>query len=49
MSLSIASNFYMPNIFPDSRMMSRLVSNKAKNDFIAFRTKYMNVSNEFSS
>ena len=49
MSLSLASNSYMFNIFPDSRMMSRLVSNKAKNEFIAFRTKYMNISNEFSS
>ena len=43
MSLSIVSNFYMSNIFPDSRMMSRLVSNKAKNEFIAFRKKYMNI------
>ena len=49
MSLSIASNSYMYNIFPDSRVMSRLVSNKAKNEFIAFRKKYMNISNEFSS
>jgi hypothetical protein len=47
MSLSIASNFYMSNIFPDSRVISRLKSNKAKNDFVAFRTKYMNISNEF--
>ena len=49
MSLSIAANFYMYNIFPDSRVMNRLVSKKAKNMFIAFRTKYMNISNEFSS
>jgi hypothetical protein len=49
MSLSIASNFYIQYIFPDSSVMSRLVSNKAKNEFIAFRTKYMNISNEFSS
>ena len=49
MSLSVASNFYMYNIFPDSRVISRLVSKKAKNEFIAFRTKYMNISNEFSS
>ena len=49
MSLSLASNLYMSNIFPDSSMMSRLKSNKAKNEFIAFRTKYMNISNEFSS
>ena len=47
MSLSVTSNFYMFNIFPESRVMSRLVSNKAKNEFIAFRTKYMNISNEF--
>ena len=47
MSLSLASNSFMYNIFPDSRVMSRLVSNKAKNAFIAFRTKYMNISNEF--
>ena len=45
MSLSIASNSYLYNIFSESRMMSRLVSNKAKNEFIAFRTKYMNISN----
>jgi hypothetical protein len=48
MSLSIASNFYIQYIFPDSSVMSRLVSNKAKNKFIAFRTKYMNISNNFS-
>mgnify|MGYP003428587492 CR=1 FL=1 len=49
MSLSVASNFYMYNIFPDSRVMSRLMSKKAKNEFISFRKKYMNISNEFSS
>ena len=49
MSLSVVSNFYLYNIFQDSRVMSKLVSNKAKNKFIAFRTKYMNISNEFSS
>jgi hypothetical protein len=49
MSLSVVSNFYMLNIFPDSSMMNRLKSNKAQNEFIAFRTKYMNISNEFSS
>ena len=48
MSLSIVSNFYIQYIFPDSSVMSRLVSNKAKNKFIAFRTKYMNISNNFS-
>ena len=49
MSLSVVSNFYLYNIFQDSRVMSRLVSKKAKNEFIAFRKKYMNISNEFSS
>jgi hypothetical protein len=49
MSLSIVSNFYMYNIFLDSRMMSRLMSKNAQNEFLAFRTKYMNISNEFSS
>ena len=49
MSLSVVSNFYLYNNFPDSRVMSRLVSNKAKKEFIAFRTKYMNISNEFLS
>ena len=48
MSLSVVSNFYMYNIFPDSRVMSRLMSKKAKNEFIAFRKKYLNISNEFS-
>ena len=43
MSLSVVTNFYMSNIFPDSRVISRLVSNKAKNEFIAFRKKYMNI------
>jgi hypothetical protein len=47
MSLSVASNFYIQYIFPDSSVMSRLVSNKAKNELIAFRTKYMNIPNEF--
>ena len=41
MSLSVVSNFYI-NIFQDSRVMSRLKNNKAKNEFIAFRKKYMN-------
>src|SRR5687768_12975110 len=36
MSLSVVSNFYMYNILLDSSMMSRLMSNKAKNEFIAF-------------
>ena len=49
MSLSVVSNSYMYNIFPDSRVMSRLMSKKAQNEFIAFRTKYMNISSEFSS
>jgi hypothetical protein len=49
MSLSVVSNFYMSNIFPESRVINRLESKKAKNEFIAFRTKYMNISNEFSS
>ena len=49
MSLSVTSNFYMYNIFPESRVMSKLMSKKAKNEFIAFRKKYMNISNEFSS
>ncbi len=30
MSLSVVSNSYLYNIFPDSRVMSRLVSKKAK-------------------
>ena len=49
MSLSLASNSYLYNIFQDSRVMSRLVSKKAKNEFIDFRSKYMNISNELSS
>ena len=48
MSLSVVTNFYI-NIFQNSRVMNRLVSNKAKNEFISFRKKYMNISNEFSS
>ena len=44
MSLSIASNFYIQYIFSDSRVMSRLVSNKEKNEFVTFRKKYMNIS-----
>ena len=47
MSLSIASNFFMYNVFSDSRVKSRLMSTKAKEEFIAFRTKYMNIPNEF--
>ena len=42
MSLSLASNFYI-NIFQDSRVMSKFRSKKAQNEFIAFRTKYMNI------
>jgi hypothetical protein len=48
MSLSIVSNFYIQYIFPDASIMSRLVSNKEKNEFVTFRKKYMNISNEFS-
>src|SRR5215204_1671094 len=40
MSLSITSNFYLSSIFTDSQVMSRLLSNKAKNKFIVFRKKY---------
>ena len=47
MSLSVASNSFMYNIFTDSRVKSRLMSTKAKEEFIAFRTKYMNIPNEF--
>ena len=47
MSLSVASNSYMYNIFQDSRVMSRFMSKNAKKEFIAFRTKYMNIPNEF--
>ena len=48
MSLSVASNSFMCNIFTDSRRVkSRLKSTKAKEEeFIAFRTKYMNIPNE---
>ena len=49
MSLSVVSNFYMYTIFQDSRVMSKLRNKKAQNEFIAFRKKYMNISNEFSS
>src|SRR5215216_1832914 len=49
MSLSVVSNFYMSNIFPESRVINRFKSKNAKNEFIAFRTKYMNIYNEFSS
>ena len=48
-SLSVVSNFYLYNIFQDSRVMSRFRSKKAKNEFIAFRKKYMDISNKFSS
>ena len=43
MSLSIISNFYLNNIFSDSRVLSKFKSNKAKNEFIDFRKKYMNI------
>ena len=43
MSLSVVSNFYLYNIFQDSRVMSRFRSNKAKKEFMAFRKKYMNI------
>ena len=49
MGLSVASNSFMYNIFQDSRVMSRLVSKKAENEFVAFRKKYMNISNEIST
>ena len=45
MSLSVVSNFYLCRIFQDSRVMNRLVSKKAKNEFISFRKKYVNISN----
>jgi hypothetical protein len=37
MSLSITSNFYLNNIFSDSRVLSKFKSNKAKNELITFR------------
>jgi hypothetical protein len=43
MSLSVVSNFYLYNIFQDSREINKLKSNKAKNEFLTFRTKYMNI------
>jgi hypothetical protein len=43
MSLSIISNFYLNNIFSDSPVLSKFKSNKAKNEFIDFRKKYMNI------
>src|SRR5687768_15124081 len=46
MSLSFASNSVMYNIFPNSRVKSKLMSTKAKEEFIAFRTKYMHIPNE---
>jgi hypothetical protein len=50
MSLSIASNLYLHNIFTNSHViMSKLLSNKAQKEFVTFRKKYMNISNEFSS
>ena len=49
MSLSVVSNFYLYNIFQDSRVLNRFMSKNAKKEFIAFRKKYMNISNEFSS
>jgi len=49
MNLSVVSNSFMINIFLDSHVMSRLMSKKAKNEFIPFRKKYMNISTEFSS
>src|SRR5215218_5833943 len=48
MSLSVVSNFYMSTIFPESRVINRLERKNAKNEFIAFRTKYMNICNELS-
>ena len=45
MSLSVVTNSFMYNIFQDSRVMNRLVSKKAENEFVAFRKKYMNISN----
>ena len=44
MSLSVTSNFYLYNIFTNSPVMSRLKSNKAQKEFVAFRKKYMNIS-----
>ena len=45
MSLSVVSNFYLYNIFQDSRVMSRLVSKRAKNEFMSFRKKYIFLMN----
>src|SRR5215210_8276072 len=39
MSLSVVSNFYMSNIFLDSRVISKLISNKAQKEFVTFRKK----------
>lgn len=47
MCLSVASNFYLTTIFSNSHIMRKLKSQKTKNEFIDFRTKYMNISTEF--
>ena len=41
-AMAFMSNWYVGSLFTDSNLISRLPDRKAKREFIAFRTKYMN-------
>ena len=42
-AMAFMSNTYIGNLFMDSNLISRLPDKQAKREFIAFRTKYMNI------
>ena len=43
MCLGFTCNTYQFQIFPDSNVISKLATKKAKKEFIAYRQKYMNI------
>jgi hypothetical protein len=42
-AMAFMSNSYVGSIFMDSNLVSRLPDKQAKREFLAFRTKYMNI------
>ena len=43
MCMGFTCNTYQFQVFPDSNLISRLSTKKAKKEFIAYRQKYMNI------
>ena len=44
--MAFMSNWYVGSLFVDSNLIGRLPDKKTKREFIAFRTKFMNIPAE---